>query len=295
MRVTVLHNPSAGGEELDRERLLELVEKAGYRADYHSTKHNGWKKALDDPRDLVIVAGGDGTVAKVARRLAGRGVPLAIIPLGTANNIAASLGIGGSPESIISGWETTQAVPTDLALATGPWGEKFIVEAVGLGVLPRLFHESRSRVPKSTTPVAEQIPRNVELLLEILHRTKSLRLGIELDGRDLSGEYLMVEAMNIRAIGPRLDLAPDADPGDGMLDVVLVREGDRAVLAQFLRRRLGDGEDDTQLTCVRGKHLRIRSEVGVVHLDDRTWRDPDKGPAMTIDVQMLGGALSVLR
>ena len=293
MRVTLLHNPNAGAEELDRKRLLELLEDAGYTPTYHSTRRNEWKRSLEDPGDLVIVAGGDGTVAKVARRLAGRGAPLAILPLGTANNIAASLGITGPPEEIVARWVWTRPVATDLALAIGPWGNRYIVEGLGVGVLPRMFEESAVRVPKNSTPVDDQIRLNIELLLEVLDESRPWPLDVELDGHDLSGDHLMLEAMNIRAIGPRLDLAPDADPGDGMLDIVLVREADRDALTCFLRRGLGDPCSSPPLTQVRGRHLRVGCGRAGVHLDDKTWKD-GKSP-VAFEVRVVAGAIEVLR
>ena len=68
-------------------------------------------------------------------------------------------------------------------------------------------------------------------------------LQITLDGEDLSGEYILLEVMNIQHIGPSLHLAPDANPGDGLLDVVLVkaahRAGDKHVGEYFFNRLEG--------------------------------------------------------
>ncbi|MEO8627522.1 MAG: hypothetical protein ABI612_05390 [Betaproteobacteria bacterium] len=51
-----------------------------------------------------------------------------------------------------------------------------------------------------------------------------------LDGNDISGVYIMFQAMNIQRVGPNLFIAPDADPGDGLFDVVLLAEDERAKL-----------------------------------------------------------------
>ena len=67
---------------------------------YQSTKKS-WKKAIQLPADLFIAAGGDGTVAEVIHEAAGTGVPVALLPIGTANNIARSLGIVGDAREII--------------------------------------------------------------------------------------------------------------------------------------------------------------------------------------------------
>src|SRR4051812_44225134 len=123
MRVTLIHNPKAGrATKTDAKDLVRTLKDAGHRVTYQSSKDNGWKDVLEEAADLVAVAGGDGTVGKVAKRLAGRGVPLAPIPFGTANNIARSLGVLGLPqEQLIRGWESPRHVQLDVWEARGPW------------------------------------------------------------------------------------------------------------------------------------------------------------------------------
>ena len=62
--------------------------KLGLMVRYQSTKDQSYKSALRERWDLIVVAGGDGTVAKVARRLRYRKAPIIVLPVGTANNIA---------------------------------------------------------------------------------------------------------------------------------------------------------------------------------------------------------------
>ena len=66
-------------------------------------------KILESHADLVVAAGGDGTVATAARVLAGRKIPLAILPLGTANNIARSLNSDGPLDTLVASWGHTEA------------------------------------------------------------------------------------------------------------------------------------------------------------------------------------------
>ena len=95
MVVTLIHNPKAGDQDESGKSLRKLLEGAGYEVRYHSAKEDGWKQALKKDADLVAIAGGDGTVGRVARRMAGRGIPLAVLPSGTANNIARSASTSG--------------------------------------------------------------------------------------------------------------------------------------------------------------------------------------------------------
>src|SRR5262245_26162219 len=88
-------------------------------------------RLLDAGPDIVVAAGGDGTVAHAARMLARTGIPLALLPLGTANNIARSTGTSGQIDQLIAGWATASRVPLDLGVADGAWGRRLFVEGVG--------------------------------------------------------------------------------------------------------------------------------------------------------------------
>src|SRR4051812_19898988 len=100
----IFHNPKAGEGELDKKKLLSLIGKAGYDCSYISTKKDGWDKIEPTENQLIVLAGGDGTVRKVAGNLLDRCSTIGLLPLGTANNIAKTLGIGGEAESIVQSW-----------------------------------------------------------------------------------------------------------------------------------------------------------------------------------------------
>ena len=139
MRVTLIHNPRSGGNEHDQERLVGLLREFGHQVHYQSTT-SAWRAALRDPGECVAVAGGDGTVAVVARSLAGRGVPIAVLLVATANNIASALGIGASPvRALVAGWSDAVRQPFDLGIARGPWGQTQFLESVGAGLLSEII------------------------------------------------------------------------------------------------------------------------------------------------------------
>ena len=96
--INLLHNPTAGSEDHDREELISLMEKNGFECQYSSTKEN-WKD-IDEKADFIVAAGGDGTIRKITKELLDRKLsektwPIALLPLGTANNIAQTLNIEG--------------------------------------------------------------------------------------------------------------------------------------------------------------------------------------------------------
>jgi diacylglycerol kinase family enzyme len=299
MRVTALYNPEAGDQTVTRQRLAGLFARAGYDATYRSAKGKRWKDALDDPGDLVVVAGGDGTTAKVAKRLAGRGVPLAILPAGTANNVARSLGLDAPLDELVARWSTAVPTPIDLGLACGPWGEELFIEAWGLGVFPRLL-ESAAAFEKMTPSQRAALgpPKyGIDLMVELVMSTRAQHWMVSLDGEDLSGDYVMLETMNIRYIGGAIELAPVAVATDGALDVIAVREEDRASFAEYLRA-MQLGMEPPRAFTRRARRIEIRGAETLVHIDDEPWpaSDTDRAPlgdaAMTIEV--LPGAVEVL-
>ena len=294
MRVTLIHNPGAGKQgKKNGEQLVELLEDAGHEVRYQSSKDDGWKKALKKPAELVAVAGGDGTVARVARRMAGRGIPVAALPSGTANNISRSLGLVERPfEELVRGWPDARRVKLDVGLAKGPWGERYFVEGIGTGVFARLLASgSGKRIKKSKTKKPkEKVDSALRRLRTRAQRMKPLEIEASLDGKDISGDYLLFEAVTIPYVGPNLFLAPDSKPGDGHFDVVLVRESERARLVKYLETWQENRQRLAVLPSHRGQRLLLEWTGFEMHLDDNLWpkEADDAEPPGRIEASIIG-------
>lgn len=235
MHVTIIHNEEAGGAEPSPEALIAAVREEGHEPRYFSSRPDDVARAIESPGELIAVAGGDGTVVDVAARLAGRGIPIGVVPAGTANNIAHSLGIRGTWRSAIAGWAGSRPRPADLGWVSGSGGTAPFIESVGCGLIVDLMvrFEADQSLPEPQSP-GEEVGQAREKFRELLRQVRPRRYGVELDGQDFSGEYLLVEAMNMGRLGPGLPLAPQADTCDGLLDVVLLTEEDRGMLAASL-------------------------------------------------------------
>ena len=308
MRITLTHNPKSG-DELPADDLRALLEAEDYEIAYVSTKkRRKLERALQDPGEFVVVAGGDGTVAKVARKLAGRGVPLAILPFGTANNIAKSIGVLGPTRQLIAGWRTATRRPFDVGTVVSPRGGRRFVESVGCGVFAQLVARGQSEVDDNPLEfTGNEIDRALLLLRHILESSSVRRVELELDGDDLSGDYLLVEAMNIRHAGPNVPLAPDAVQGDGLLDVVAVTEDDRTPLLRYIAGRLAGSGEVPALPVRRGRRLVMAYAATAVHVDDDIWpeiaddaeeesvvRRANGEPPGVLQIELERGALEVL-
>jgi len=296
VRVTLIHNPGAGKSGAkEGKKLCRFLERHGHDVRYRSTKEDGWKGALKKPADLVAVAGGDGTVGKVARRLVGRGVPVGVLPSGTANNIAHTLGLIDKPfEEIVRGWEKPRRVKLDLGVVEGPWGERNFIEGVGAGLFASLLAKPKDkRRKKAKKPVENALER----LRRAAGEAEPLELYARLDGEDISGRYLMLEAVNLRYVGPNLHLAHDSQSGDGQFDVVLVSESERDRLRYYLDHWQDDRERIAMLPTKRGRCLEIEWTGFALHIDDKLRPKPDVKPkemAGLVEARLDGDAVEFL-
>src|SRR5437868_10696289 len=182
MRIILMHNPEAGRGQHKKKELMGALDEAAHEVIYQSTKESDWKKSLTKPADLVLVAGGDGTVGKVARRLIASGVPLSVLPLGTANNLARSLGFVLSPEEIIARLKGGRKHAFDVGVARGTWGTRYFFEGAGAGLLADYVRAAK-REDKEPTSVSKdhEMARHVSLLRRLLHDYPAQEWKIDLD------------------------------------------------------------------------------------------------------------------
>lgn len=279
MRVILIHNRDSGDDEHVGEDLVALLSEAGHQVTYASFKGR-WRSALDDPLDLAVVAGGDGTVSKVARAVAGRALPLTILPMGTANNIAEWLGLTGIPrKELVAGWPRAILQSFDLGVAQGPWGTYRFLESLGVGLLAGMMSEidaGGSAYVNELEGRERRITAALEVLDRVLKDFKPVTCAIQLDDIRCSGDYLMVEVMNFGAAGPNLRLAPRAHGADGVLDVVLVEAHERAWLADHFKAMRADSPPVSTLRVHHAREVTIRCDRCMMHIDDELWNgDPE--------------------
>ena len=300
MKVTLIHNPNAS-RTTPGDEIVRLIRGAGHSTIYQSSDEDVWEKILHESAEIIAVAGGDGIVGKVSKRMVGRDIPIAILPMGTANNIANALGLADRPlDQLISGWATARRMKFDVGAASGPWGSRYFIKGIGMG----LFTDTMSRLDaRKNIDIAhhrgaeKKITSVLEFMNMRLEGCPANRLKITLDDRDLSGEYLLLEAMNIRCVGPNLCLAPEADPDDGVLDVVLVSNDERSQLRRYLSDRIEGKSDCALLTVHKGRHLHIECDWFPIHIDDDIKlkkKPPTPFSSSVIDVTLDSAALEML-
>jgi diacylglycerol kinase (ATP) len=305
MKLTLMHNSNSGDQTHSVSELIAELKRAGHKVASQSTKAKDFAKALDDPGELVVIAGGDGTVRKVALRLIDRDVPIAILSFGTANNIARALGFHMDPFEVIRSLPTARRIAVDVGMARGPWGSMPFIEGAGLGFFPRLMSTRAWNKKHGVTDAvdrSEDVDGGRHLGWHVLDRLHGCEFELMLDGELISGSSLLLEIMNIPSIGPVLEIAPGADPGDGRLDVVLVMSEERPRLERYLRAVIERKYKRPRLSVRRARQIHLLCSTTELHFDDECWprtssrKTPAKVQLRSIETlfETLPGALSAL-
>lgn len=268
----ILHNPTAGSQEKSKKELIALFEAKGFDWGYSSTKKSGLKK-MHKKTDFLVVAGGDGTVRRTALRIFGKKLspirlPILLLPLGTANNIARSLGIPPNVEEIITQHENLNKKKFDAGRIKGFKKEMLFLESFGYGIFPELMNKMREIPEREGATPEENLKRALEVLHDTVMHYTARTFEIEIDGALYHDQYILVEVMNIPFLGPNLKLSPDSDPGDGEFEVIMIPESQRTELASHVSYKISGIEKPFTPMIVRGRLITISTGSGNIHTDD---------------------------
>jgi diacylglycerol kinase family enzyme len=296
VRVALFHNEDAGdGTSVDD--ITALLERHGHQLVQVINKELRVDRILASHADLVVAAGGDGTVATAARVLAGRKLPLAILPLGTANNIARSLCSDGPLDAIVETWAHEEPQSLDIGYARGEWGQRIFFESVGAGLIPAGIVAAKAQEESARNGSSTVKPEDaVATFRDVLAHLQPQQWTVVIDGQEHTGEFLLVEVLNIPSIGPNLVLSDEALPTDGFFSVVIATEEHRRVLDEYLAQRISGSELPLSMPHLHARRVEIRV-VTEVHVDDQLLHtsSPD-AVSMTIEpaaLQFLPGPCSV--
>jgi diacylglycerol kinase family enzyme len=223
--VAIVHPHKSGGLDAARERLAAWAHAAGLPAPHVVGTAAGSpgtaqaSQAVTAGADLVLAWGGDGTVNAVAAGLAGTGVPLGVIPAGTGNllarNLGLPLGLRDAAHVALTGRDRTIDV-LDIGLG-GHVTTSTVMAGIGLDAVLIDAPEELKNVMGPTAYVLNGVR-------VAGHRTT--RFGVSVDGgppRWFSAKSALV--VNVGGLVAGLDVAPEAEVGDGLLHVVVLPLG----------------------------------------------------------------------
>lgn len=292
---TLIFNAKAGtSERASPDHLVEELTGIGYHPVYRATASaDDIEEALAGAQGTIFVAGGDGTLRAVALHLLARpdseraALRLGVIPMGTANNVARTLGVLGNPLDVIRAYAGAQAVPFDVGRVQAPWGDDLFLEACGCGLFADVLAEYGSENDKS-------VLRGVQAMLKAIPGFAPPSISLTLDGYRYPDEaYTILEVMNTTATGPTLRFSTHADPTEGTLDVIRVAHRDREGMLAYVTSLLNDTFENRP--SVQSDDARI-TEIGnvgqIFHVDGETRQ---AAPGGVVRVEAWAGALQMLR
>ena len=253
------------------EELVDRLQRAGHDVEWINLK----SRPLNDPEigkfNLVVAAGGDGSVGRTARQLVGTTVPIAVLPLGTANNLALILDAG--KHDLLDRIAEWSIVPFDAGTIEFDRNRDWFFEGFGVGAFAETAAAltAQDRAGSGESSREAELARDVAALCERSRTQTPFEAEVHVNGQVIYASLLMLEVLNIGRLGPNVELAPDVDPADGLLDVVLVEESQRELLTKFLAETEADRRVAPPFTAVRGNEVRVKLPSGLVaHIDGNT-------------------------
>ncbi len=256
-RVALLVNRSARSGRAGRylEQVLSHLADRGIRPDLLEAGIPGesLEAIVASPAGRVLVMGGDGTVHQAASAMADTGRVLGILPTGTGDDTARSLGLtdGGLARQVERA--LSDPVGIDLLIGAGRPAVTSLVLGFPVDVNRRADAMAVPRGPsRYTLATLIEIPRM---------RPRGYRLVLDGTVRELTAAVVVVA--NTAYFGGGMAICPDADPADGLLDVCVVGDVTRTdLLRSFRLVRTGDHVDHPGVSMFRAEEVRLSAAAG---------------------------------
>ena len=246
-------------------------------------------EACERRPSVVIACGGDGTVHQVLQGAAENEIVMSVIPAGTGNDIARSLGIGVKDreswlsrlsELIHAGEESRVDLSRIMHDGRHVWS---------LGVISAGFDSAVNERANRLTRL-RGTPRYVAAILGELRSFRMHDYEVTIDGMSLSGRALLIAVGNGESYGGGMRICPAADMSDGVLDVTWVDTAPRrTVLRVFPRIFSGAHVEHPLVRTYRGREITISSRGALIYADG------ERIGAPPVRIEIASGALRILR
>ena len=294
-RGILIYNPRSGSSDTAR-RIHAIIARATARdialePRETSAPGDATRIVLDafaGPPDLIVAAGGDGTIAEVATGLVGSEVPLALLPYGTANVLAREFGASADPERALRVLASSRTRPLTAWLTD----RRACFMWVGVGFDARMLRAAHSGLKR----VFGRVGIGFAGLNEFLRYDfpELVVEGIDEKGAAFTREATYVVAANIQRYGGDMKLAPQADASDDLIDLVLFTGRTHAELARYLFD-IGTGAmergDVANVSHMRARSATIRTKSGK---PEHVLIDGDDAGETPIDIGPIAGHVQVL-
>ena len=255
IRAKLIFNPSAGAARSVPVEIVDVIHEMqawnlvpeAYLVEPGCDLAGVVRDALAQGMRMFVVCGGDGTISAVARTLAGTHATLGIIPIGTQNNTALSLGIPDDVPAAIAILRSGRRIKVDVGMATCGGITTPFLEVCSVGLVSTLFpsaddiqHGNLARVGDFLATLASSPPAEIHLLLDKKEEIHN------------QGHVLLVS--NMPYIGFHYQLGTVAAFKDGLLDVLFFADLNKLELLGYILQGVGEGYPED----ARIQHYHVR-------------------------------------
>ncbi|CAM3464132.1 diacylglycerol kinase [Marinicrinis lubricantis] len=260
-RARLIYNPTSGREEMKKRLpdILNRLERGGIETSCHATIGEGdatlaAATAIERGFDMIIAAGGDGTLNEVINGMAEQEhrPALGILPVGTTNDFARAVGI---PKN----WEAACDIiirQHSRVIDIGKVNEKYFINIAGGGSMTELTYEVPSRLKTMVGQLAYYMKG-----LEKLPRLRPIELDIRSEEYSVNGQFMLFLISNSNSVGGFEKLAPMATLDDGLLDVILLKKCNLADFVKLVTLALrGEHLNDSHFVTFQTKHVEVSSK-----------------------------------
>jgi len=271
IKARLIYNPVAGPWDARRalKRVRSYLGQHGWSVELHLTEKSGDASTLSRGAaqagfDVVVVAGGDGTVNEAVNGLVGTQTALGVLPVGTGNLWAKQL---GTPTYTLSNPLRLNEAAAGLAKGTirsvdvGQVNDRYFLCWAGIGLDAQVATELEPR-PRHTKRLG-MLPYVVATVL-VAREFQGVRTRVYLDGSLVRGRTLLILVSNIQQYAGLLHISPDARMDDGLLDVFVFKGLGLPYAANHLLKMLSRRcLQDPQIVHRQARTIRVLTEWAV--------------------------------
>lgn len=234
--------------------------------------------------DGIVVSGGDGSVNSVTKLMLDHGVsvPLGVIPNGTCNDFARSLGLPTDPIRCARLIAQGNVIDIDIGIING--GEEIFVNELAGGILASVSFSTDQNAKKMFGPLAYYVTGIGELA-----NMKPFSLTVEADGKTYQEDALVFLVLNGKDISGFSNVAKDAEMQDGKMNLLIFKNSNPLDITDTLFRFVtgGNFREETVLSVSASK-CRISSDTDV-----SVTVDGERGPRFPLELEMKKKALKI--
>lgn len=284
--IHIIVNPAAGKEEpvLSYINTVLLATGINWQVSVSTPRNTAFDiaRSLIGKTQLIVVYGGDGSIAEVARALYGCDTPMAIIPGGTANVMSKELGI---PQAALDAIRLIAYGPTKVvAIDIGMANDTPFLLRVNLGIMADMIIQADPALKHTLGQLAYGISA-----LQTLAQSEPVTFRIIVDGEEFTETGVALTATNAGSIGiGDFSFLPDINVTDGYLDVILMNNTDILSLLRVAGTMLFQTGSDV-LKHWRCKQISIIPDKPMPYICDDT-----EQIASQINISIMPKALKVL-